>query len=50
MSALAGIRIQLERQVIGIESARPINHEHAKRVVADHAVKLFRARFFKMLR
>jgi hypothetical protein len=36
--------------MIGIEAARPIDYEHPERVLADHAVKLFRPRFFKMLR
>jgi hypothetical protein len=49
-SALAVIRVQLERQMVAIKAARPIKHEHPKRVLSDHPVKLFRSRLFEVLR
>jgi hypothetical protein len=49
ISMLPAIHAQLERQMVGIEAARSLEYEHAKRVLADYAVQLFRSRFFEVL-
>jgi hypothetical protein len=49
LSALARVRVQVEWQVIGVESARAVEYKNPKREIGDDAVKLFGPRFFKLL-
>jgi hypothetical protein len=50
LPALAGGRVQFERQMIRVEPARAVQHQNTERVTGDERVKLFDARFVKVRR